>query len=159
MKNAHFLYYITMSCLTALYPSCHPGNDSAGKELEEARKAIAASNSVYFEAFVKNDSSIFIDRYAADACIMAPGAPMACGREAVLQFFRTAYQQIGLRNGRFMTTHIYGSGKGFVTEEGRWESFNASNQRFDNGKFLVLWKKTDKGWKMYRDAFSSDHPQ
>jgi ketosteroid isomerase-like protein len=27
---------------------------------------------------------------------------------------------------------------------------------FDDGKFLVLWKKTDKGWKMYRDSFSSN---
>ncbi|ASZ14993.1 DUF4440 domain-containing protein [Chitinophaga pendula] len=159
MKNVHCLYYSIIGCLTFLYPACRPGRDSAGRELEEARKAIAASNSIYFEAFAKNDSSVFIDRYAADACIMAPGAPVACGRAAILLFFQTAYRQIGLRNGRFITTNVYGNGNGFVTEEGRWESYNAANQLFDNGKFLVRWKKTDQGWKMYRDAFSSDRSQ
>jgi ketosteroid isomerase-like protein len=26
----------------------------------------------------------------------------------------------------------------------------------DEGKYLVLWKKTAKGWKMFRDSFSSN---
>jgi ketosteroid isomerase-like protein len=47
--------------------------------------------------------------------------------------------------------------KEFVTEEGFWQSFDANNAMFDNGKFLVLWKKTPDGWKMFRDSFSSDN--
>jgi hypothetical protein len=27
-----------------------------------------------------------------------------------------------------------------------------------NGKYLVLWKKTSEGWKMFRDSFSGDSP-
>ena len=61
-----------------------------------------------------------------------------------------------MRNGKFITTAIYGNGKEFVTEEGLWESYDADGNLFDNGKFLVLWKKTASGWKMYRDAFSSN---
>jgi len=79
-----------------------------------------------------------------------------CGREAALQFFRVAYDQIGLRNGKFITTAVYGDAKEFVTEEGQWQSFDERGQQFDNGKFLVLWKKTSNGWKMFRDSFSSD---
>jgi ketosteroid isomerase-like protein len=45
-----------------------------------------------------------------------------------------------------------------VTEEGLWQSFNAKGELFDDGKFLVLWKKTKNGWKMFRDSFSSNHP-
>ena len=51
------------------------------KNLEEAKKAIAASNAIYFESFAKNDSSIFINCYSEDACIMAPFASQSCGRE------------------------------------------------------------------------------
>jgi ketosteroid isomerase-like protein len=29
----------------------------------------------------------------------------------------------------------------------------------DDGKYLVLWKKTPGGWKMYRDCFNSNHKQ
>lgn len=124
--------------------------------LNEAKKAIAASNAIYFEAFRKGDSSIFIDRYAKDCWIMPPNAPALCGADAPIQFFKTAYNKIGLRNGRFITIDIFGDGAEFVTEIGFWESYDANNKLFDNGKFLVVWKKTAEGWKMYRDSFSSD---
>jgi ketosteroid isomerase-like protein len=126
-------------------------------DLEEAKRAINASNAVYFQAFVKGEPSLFIDRYAEDACIMAPGGPVLCGREAAAGFFKVAYDEIKLRNGKFITVGVYGDGKEYVTEEGLWQSFDANGIMFDNGKFLVLWKKTAKGWKMYRDSFSSDN--
>lgn len=127
-----------------------------GKEIEEAKKAIAESNAVYFQSFVKNDPSIFVNRYAKDACILAPNAPAQCGHEAAAKFFKAAYEAYGLRDGKFITTAVYGDGKEFVTEEGFWQSFDASGKLFDDGKFLVLWKKTADGWKMYRDSFSSN---
>ena len=130
---------------------------TASAQLEEARKAIAKSNAIYFEAFVRNDPSIFINSYAGDACILAPNSPAACGHEAFASFFRSAYQDYGLRNGKFITTNVYGDGKEYVTEEGLWQSYNAKGELFDDGKFLVLWKKTTGGWKMFRDSFSSNH--
>lgn len=128
----------------------------ANAQLEEAKKTIAESNANYFKSFVKNDPSIFINSYAEDACILAPNAPAACGHEAIARFFQAAYQDYGLRNGKFITTNVYGDGKEFVTEEGLWQSFNAQGELFDDGKFLVLWKKTKNGWKMFRDSFSSN---
>lgn len=124
--------------------------------LAEARKAIAESNAIYFESYVRNDSSIFINRYAEDACILAPNAPEACGRAAVAKFFRDSYRDYGMRNGKFITTAVYGDGHLYVTEEGRWQSFDAKGNLFDDGKFLVLWRRTANGWKMYRDSFSSN---
>ncbi|AEV99485.1 DUF4440 domain-containing protein [Niastella koreensis] len=126
-------------------------------QLEEAKKAIAESNARYFKSFVKNDSTIFINSYADDACILAPNAPAFCGRDAIAKFFRAGYNDYGLRNGQFITTNVYGDGKEYVTEEGIWQSINAKGELFDEGKFLVLWKKTSKGWKMYRDSFSGNH--
>jgi len=126
-------------------------------KLEEAKKAIAASNAIYFEAFAKEDSSIFINRYAKDCWIMPPNAQTMCGAGAPLEFFKVAYNKIGLRNGRFITIDVFGDGREYVTEVGFWESYDKDNKLFDNGKYLVLWKKTPGGWKMYRDSFSSDH--
>jgi len=130
--------------------------DRPNRNLDEATKAIAASNAIYFKSFVKNDPAIFVERYAEDGCIMAPFAPRQCGPENALKFFRDAYDNYGLRNGEFITTAIYGDASEFVTEEGIWRSYNAKGELFDDGKFLVLWKKTGKGWKMYRDSFSSN---
>jgi len=130
---------------------------AASAQLEEAKKAIATSNAIYFEAFARNDSSIFINSYAEDACILAPNMAAACGHDAFAKFFRSGYQDYGLRNGKFITTNVYGDGKEYVTEEGFWQSINAKGELFDDGKFLVLWKKTKSGWKMFRDSFSSNH--
>jgi ketosteroid isomerase-like protein len=124
--------------------------------IEEARKAIAESNEIYFKAFVKNDSSIFINRYAQDACIMGPNAPALCGPNAALEFFRMAYHQFGLRNGKFITQEVFGVADDYVAEVGLWQSFDKNNVMMDDGKFLVLWKKTPEGWKMFRDSFSSN---
>lgn len=143
--------------LAIFLAGCGPSkNKNDDTLIAEARKAIEESNAVYFQAFATGDSSIFIDRYAKDCCIMAPNTPALCGENAALDFFRIAYYKAGLRNGKFITTDVFGDGKEFVTEVGRWQSFNSNNELFDDGKFLVLWKKTPKGWKMFRDSFSSN---
>lgn len=124
---------------------------------DEARDAIAKSNLCYWQAFVKGDSALFIDRYSTDACIMPPNAPAECGETAAQSFFRIAYTQMGIRNGKFITTEIYGNDE-FLTEYGLFELLDSGNKLIDNGKYLVLWKKTGNGWKMFRDCFSSNNP-
>jgi ketosteroid isomerase-like protein len=154
------LKFIILSLCLALGSCMSNANDNqtdTKDNLEEARKAIAESNAIYFDSFSRNDSSIFINRYAKDACIMAPNAPQMCGPEAAATFFRIAYNEFGLRGGKFITTVVYGDGVEYVTEEGLWQSFNAKGELFDDGKFLVLWKKTPEGWKMFRDSFSGNH--
>ncbi len=155
-KNKALIAMQLLLVSISIYSNTNAQQSKNKSDLEEARIAIAKSNDIYFQAFEKGDSSIFIDRYAEDCCIMPPGTPAMCGKEVALEFFRIAYYQIGLRNGKFITTNVYGDGKEFVTEEGLWQSFDANNTIFDNGKFLVLWKKTSKGWKMFRDSFSSN---
>ena len=156
-RNISVIFFLSLIILT-VFP-CNIETEAQGTSLDEAKRAIAASNSIYFESFAKNDSSIFINRYAEDACIMAPFALQACGRENLSKFFRTAYDVYGLRNGKFITIAVYGSGKDYVTEEGLWQSINEEGEVVDDGKFLVLWKKTSEGWKMFRDSFSSNRRQ
>ena len=152
----HNKLFISVMVLVMFLSCKDPKKEIQNTALEEAKKAITQSNAVYFESFVKNDSSIFIDRYAKDACIMAPNSVQMCGPDAAAKFFRAAYESYGMRNGKFITTAVYGDGIEFITEEGLWQSFNAKGELFDNGKFLVLWKKTPEGWKMFRDSFSSN---
>lgn len=162
MKRNSVRAGLAVAALTGLLYSCTPGEAKKPEKerttdvLGEAKAAIAKSNAVYFDSFSKGDSSIFIDRYAADCCIMPPGTPALCGPNAALDFFRVAYHDIHLRGGKFITTAVYGDGIDYVTEEGLWQSFDAENKLFDDGKFLVLWKKTPRGWKMFRDSFSSN---
>jgi ketosteroid isomerase-like protein len=155
MKKILFILPVKIILMSFLFLHCQ-AQPSTNANLEEAKKAIAASNEILFKAFAKGDSSIFIDRYAKDCWIMPPNAPALCGTGAPLEFFRAAYNKFGVRNGNFITIDVFGDGDEFVTEVGFWQLFGADNKPLDNGKFLVLWKKTPDGWKMFRDSFSSD---
>lgn len=138
-----------------LIASCGEQLKENTNNLEEAKKAIAASNAIYFTSFAKNDSSIFIERYADDACLMPAGVPKSCGREALAAFFREKYNK-GYRGGEFETIAVYGDGKEYVTEEAIGRIFDSVGNKMSEGKILVLWKKTPAGWKMFRDSFSGD---
>ena len=155
MKKMSFILLIQIALLSLFFINC-VAQQTTNAGLEEAKKAIAASNGIFFQAFVKGDSSLFIDRYARDCWIMPPNAQALCGKDAPLEFFKLAYNRFGVRNGKFITIDVFGDGVEFVTEVGFWQLFGADNKRLDDGKFLVLWKKTTDGWKMFRDSFSSD---
>jgi ketosteroid isomerase-like protein len=155
MKKIFLAIPVYVFLISLLFVNCE-AQQLSNANLEAAKKAIAASNEIYFQAFATGDSSIFIDRYAKDCWIMPPNAPTLCGADASLEFFKTAYNKFGLRNGKLITIDVFGDGVEFVTEEGFWQSFDTDNKLLDNGKFLVLWKKTADGWKMFRDSFNSD---
>lgn len=125
------------------------------KGLEEAKKAIAEANAVHFKLYAKNDGSV-TQLFADDACIFAPNGPALCGREGIAKFYKDAYELSPVRSGKITTIAVYGDGINFVTEESRFQVFDANGKIVDEGKSLVLWKKTKDGWKDFRDSFSSD---
>jgi ketosteroid isomerase-like protein len=155
MRKLFSIIQIQVILISCIFFDCH-AQQTVNGGFTDAKNAIAASNEIYFQAFSKGDSSIFINLYAKDCWIMQPNAQTFCGTDAPLDFFKMAYNKFGLRNGKFITVDVFGDGREYVTEVGFWESFDGNNNLLDNGKFLVLWKKTPNGWKMFRDSFSSD---
>lgn len=135
---------------------CSGARAQALPGLSEVARSIAQSHRLYLQALSSGDSALFIDRYAKDCWIMPPNAPALCGEEAPLDHFREDYYSRGVRNGRFITTDIFGDTGEFVTEVGFFQLLDARDSMIDNGKFLILWKRTAAGWKMFRDSFSSD---
>lgn len=125
-------------------------NDS----LAELRKVIEASNAIYSDLANKNDGSI-LTRYTTDACLMPPNSPHVCGSENIENFFKDGPKV----NSKFTIVNLYGDGKEYVTEESRYELTDLNGKKLDDGKILVIWKKTKDGWKMHRDMFSSNQAQ
>ena len=124
--------------------------------LQDAMRAIAKANAVHFSLFAKNDGSI-LSLYTDDACLLMPGAPAFCGREGLLKFFNGVYAA-GSRSGNITTLAVYGDGEEYVTEEGLTEVFDGNGKKLGAGKYIVIWKNTKDGWKMYRDMFNGSQP-
>jgi ketosteroid isomerase-like protein len=121
------------------------------QQLEDARKAIIASDAIFSDLANKDDGSI-LTRYTEDACLLPPNSAPVCGRDNILNFFKGGPKV----HSKFIIQHIYGDGNDFVTEESNYELFDLNNNKLDEGKVIVIWKKTKDGWKMHRDMFSSN---
>ncbi|MGZ3749718.1 MAG: YybH family protein [Mucilaginibacter sp.] len=127
------------------------------QDTNAVKAALSKVNKDYGEAFIKGDSSLFLNSYALDACIMPANSPSLCGRDGELAFYKFVYK-MGIRNIVFTPAGLFGLTDQYVTEQGKYEMFDANGKSLGKGKFLVLWKKTADGWKMYRDMFNSDTP-
>lgn len=124
--------------------------------LEAAKTAIAESNKTYSEGFTKGDSSLFINKYTKDGCIMPANAPKLCGSNAIAMFFNGA-KSMGVQNISLLTEEVMG-GPEVVVETGSYELLGAANKSLDKGKYVVAWKMEDGKWKMHRDIFTTNAP-
>src|SRR5260221_11874661 len=50
--------------------------------LDSVKAAIVSSNQLFADAFVKGDSTLLIDRYASDACLLPADMHTLCGQQA-----------------------------------------------------------------------------
>jgi ketosteroid isomerase-like protein len=119
--------------------------------VKQARKAIEASNAIYAELANKDDGSI-LTRYTDDACLLPPNSSPICGKENIENFFRNGPKV----HVTFVIQHLYGDAVEFITEESFYTMTDLNNKKIDEGKIIVVWKKTESGWKMHRDMFSSN---
>ncbi|MBO9729408.1 MAG: DUF4440 domain-containing protein [Chitinophaga sp.] len=146
---------LSFSLLVLLMMTAFSMKSSAqSTDLQEAKQAIAKANAAHFGLFAKNDGSI-LSLYTDDACLLMPGSPAACGKEGLTKFFNSAYAA-GSRSGKIVTLDIYGDGNEFVTEEGLTEVYDGNGKLLGAGKYIVIWKKTKDGWKMFRDMFNGN---
>ncbi len=158
MKNRKRILLVAFMAFMHFAVQAQSNKSNENALLEEAKKAIAKSNSIHFDLYAKNDGSV-VKLFAEDACILVPNAPALCGHEEIAKFYKDAYETGGVRSGKITTLNVYGDGREFVTEEGLYQVFDANGKLVDEGKLLVLWKKTKEGWKDFRDSFSSNHAQ
>ena len=63
---------------------------------------------------------------------------------------------MGVRSIEFKTLALFGATQDFVTEHGVYDFKNAEGKSLGRGKYLVVWKRTPSGWRMYRDMFNND---
>jgi ketosteroid isomerase-like protein len=109
----------------------------------------------YKEAFSTGDSALFLKCYTHDACVLAPNVPTLCGQRGLLQFFKGA-RHAGIRDAVFNSIGLFGQTPEYVTQQGGIEIFDAAQRSLGKGKVLIIWKKTDEGWKIFRHMLNFD---
>ncbi len=121
--------------------------------LSTARAEIEAANKQFMTLLAVADSIGIGNLYTQDARIMMSGAPSISGIENIQATFSGMIKS-GISKVNLRTIEVWGT-EDLITEEGAYSLF-AGEAEVDKGKYLVLWKKEDGNWKLFRDILNTD---
>jgi ketosteroid isomerase-like protein len=104
--------------------------------------------------FNQGDAKRAAEHYTDDAQILPPRHPVIEGKPAIAAFFEANIDKdIGFGND---TTWSVVRGDVGI-EQGTYRVRNVRvGQDVESGKYIRVWKRTNGGWKLYRDMFSPD---
>ncbi|WP_242132094.1 YybH family protein [Aestuariivivens marinum] len=124
-------------------------------DLTIAKAEIVAANKTFADLFVAKDSAGIANLYTQDAKFMMNGSPAIVGREHIQSVISSIINS-GVSSVDLITLDVWGT-EDLVTEEGELALYVGEN-KVDEGKYLVLWKKVDGKWYLFRDIFNSNLP-
>ena len=88
--------------------------------------------------------------------MMGPNAPAIVGKKNI-QSAVAGMINAGVGSVKLTTIDVWGT-EAMMAEEGALTINSKDGKEVDKGKYIVLWKKEDGKWKLFRDLFNSDLP-
>jgi len=130
--------------------------NSVAFDLAKTKQEIEAANQDFMDLVSKGDSVGIANMYATDAKLMGPNEPAVTGKKNIQASF--AYLiKAGITKADLKAIDVWGTPE-IVTEEGELALFASDGTQIEKGKYIVVWKKEEGKWKIFRDMFNSDLP-
>jgi uncharacterized protein (TIGR02246 family) len=124
-------------------------------DLSVAKAEIEASNKVFMDLVAKGDSVGLANSYTTDAKFMNAGVPAVSGR-ANIQNAMSEIVKSGITKVDIRLKEVFGT-EDLIAEEGELTLY-VKDKAVAEEKYIVLWKKEDGKWKLFRDIFNSNLP-
>ena len=125
--------------------------------MSDTRAAIIAADSAFMDAYARRDSTAVGAMYTDGGQLLPPHGDVVTGQAAIAEFWRGA-MEMGIASAGLETVEIDDQGD-TVIEIGRYTLVASDGETLDRGKFLVVWKNIDGGWKLHRDIWNSSESQ
>lgn len=119
------------------------------------RAEIDAVNSQFVDGAGRGDIEAMGGVYAEDARILPPGHPMVQGRPAIQSFWASAAEALGVKAVDLSTELL--EAQGDTAEEIGVYTIHGADGVLDQGKYIVVWKRTDVGWRWNWDIWNSNN--
>jgi len=120
------------------------------------RSALDGIDRQFMDAFARKDGAAIGLLYAEDALAMPPGAVEVQGRAAIEAMW-TSMLSLPLSAFELKKSEV-GGGVDTAWETGHYRLLQNDGSVADAGKYIVIWKQTAAGWKIFRDIWNSDAP-
>jgi ketosteroid isomerase-like protein len=125
-------------------------------DLAKARTWIENDNAKFVEEAKKGDSNAMAAHYASDGWAMFNNSEPFKGTAAIASAWGSAIR-MGMKDIKVTTVDVVG-GPEALAETGMYEMYGEGNKLIDKGKYVVVWKPENDGWKIYRDIGNSNMP-
>jgi ketosteroid isomerase-like protein len=126
----------------------------AAFDLSSAKAEIEEANKDFMKLLANGDTVGLANFYTIDAKFMGGGAPSVVGR-ANIQNVISEYIKAGITVD-LRLENVYGTEE-LIAEEGELTVF-INGEEVSVEKYIVLWKKEDGRWKLFRDIFNPNSP-
>ena len=158
MKNliSSFMLIAALLFVSACQEPAPPPQDVHDVDLTPEKNAIAQQGQLFAEALKKGDTNAIGALYTSDAKILDQDAPAISGTENIVSHYISLLQD-SITGMRFSSLGAWGN-ETIIVEEGTLEVSKANGEVIDRGKSLVVWKKVNGEWKIFRDMYNSDGP-
>lgn len=153
-KKSTFILFSTLIvafCIAGRSVSSVPAQP--GDPMDDIRKIELQTK----QALISGDTALFVKCFTPDACLLPPNIPTLCGPRGITQFFKGA-RQAGVRDALLTNMGLFGQTPEYVTQQGIVELLDAAQHTLNKGKTLIIWKKTDEGWRIFRQMLNFDAP-
>lgn len=126
------------------------------RQPQDLAEQMQAADAEFSAAFAAADAQALASLYTEDAMLLPPGGDFVSGREAIQGFWQ-AVMDAGVAEARLTVEEAEGLGD-TAWEVGRYALHDAAGALIDEGKYIVIWKSTDAGWRLHRDIWNSSVP-
>lgn len=156
-----YLFIFVMIVSVLLISSCGKSGNSGLTsdkpfDIEKARKEIDEANLEFITLFNRSDSVGLANMFTIDGKSMEPNEPSFNGRSQI-QTHYSVVMKAGANKLGLLTTGLWGN-ENMLAEEGEYTFMSTDDKELDRGKYIVLWKKENGSWKLFRDCYNSDLP-
>ena len=124
--------------------------------LADATAGVEAGNQQMIDCVAKQDAKACGDIFTEDAVYLSPFMAAIEGNDAIGAAWG-AEMEAGMASLELNTIEI-DAFPGTAIERGDYVVNGPEGEHLDHGKYIVIWKKTDDGWKAHRDIYNSDMP-
>jgi uncharacterized protein (TIGR02246 family) len=135
-----FLIVVSMTCMAA-----DPASDF--------KAAVEAATKNFETAISAKDPVALGAVYASDAIIFPPNSEQVQGKEAISAYWKGIMD--GGMTAKIEPTEVESDGN-LGMDSGKFKILGSDGKQIDHGKYVVVWKKENGAWKIYRDIWNTN---
>ncbi len=146
---------LIVGCYTG--PDDKPGSEAVVDSFDQksATAFVDSINQVFTKQVRNGDSAGLAAHYHSGAELLFANSEPIRGKDILSAW--GSIIRMGVKNFTFKTTDLSGS-HNLLVETGSYEMKSAGDTLIDRGKYLVVWKKENGAWKLFRDVGNTSLP-